>query len=68
MTTIKNLLRKTFIATAIRKARDAREFLSDYAFYYKFNSFGVGRGMKKIPQNSNYYCTPMSLKKTCAPI
>lgn len=40
MTTIKNLLRKTFLATAVRKARDAREFLSDYAFYSKFNTFG----------------------------
>ena len=42
MTTIKNLLRKTFIATAVRKARDAREFLSDYAFYSKFNTLWGG--------------------------
>ena len=60
------LLRKSSLATVVRKARDAREFLSDYTFYSKFNTFGGGG--KKIPPNSNYCCTRMSLKKACAPI
>lgn len=65
---LKSFLKKLGVATVVSKARDAREFFSDYAFYSKFNTFGGGGNGKKIPPNSNYYCTPMSLKKACAPI
>ena len=37
---LKSFLKKLGVATAVRKARDAREFLNDYAFYSKFNAFG----------------------------
>ena len=45
---IKHLLRKTWLTTAVRKARDAREFLQDYAFYSQFNTFGGGTGKGKF--------------------